>query len=259
LSDCNYGRYRESYRVKVSLDPPKEDPRCDVCCECCDDECLVLARVRWTPDKPIEEDDIDCTMRRPISVYHPTVITGVSWRHGATYTPAEARKVLGTEEIGTRTNGLEIRLSRPVLTETLRPGVVDVWRVQGGAGLRGVISNVEGSFVNLTGATTDRFFFRDDSGESLNRGDRILVIVRCDFILDRCCRPVDGNHTGGRIPQIESYVTESSKDRKNGVQTPACVKPPGGCGPWTSGNGQPGSSFESWFYIGDPKEGAYKS
>jgi hypothetical protein len=259
LSDCNYGRYRESFRVKVSLDPPAEDHRCDVCCECCEDECLLLARVHWTPDKPIDQDDIDCSVRRPIGIYRPTVITGVSWQHGATYTPQQARAVLGTEDAGTRTDGLEIRFSRPVYTETLQPGVVDVWRIQGGAGLRGVISNIEGRFVNLSGEKTDHLFFRDHSGETLNRGDRILIIVRCDFILDCCCRPVDGGHIGGRVPQIESYIKEFSKKHHDKEHSPVCVKPPSGCGPWTSGNGQPGGSFESWFYIGDAKEGDYKS
>jgi hypothetical protein len=262
LSECNYGRYRESYRIKISLDPPKEDHRCDACCECCEEECLLLGKVHWTPDKPLRKWDIDCSVRRPIGLYRATTITGVSWRHGATYTAREARAVLGTEGLGPRTNGLEVQLSRPVYTETLQPGVVDIWRIQGGTGLRGVISNVEGSFVNLSGEKTDRFYFRDDSGETLNRGDRILIILRCDFILDCCCRPVDGNHIGGRVPQIESYAKEYWKDHKNHKDkehTPVCAKPSGGCGPWTSGNGQPGGSFESWFYIGDAKEGDYKS
>ena len=259
LSECNYGRYRESYRVKVSLDPPKKDERCNVCCECCDEDCLVLARVRWTPDKPIGESDIDCTVRRPIALYQPTVITSVSWQHGATYTPNQAKGVLGTKDVGPQTNGLEIRLSRPVLTATLQPGVVDMWRIQGGKGLRGVISNIEGSFVNLSGDKTDHFFFRDESGESLNHGDRILIIVRCDFILDHCCQPIDGNHIGGRVPQIESYAKQYFTGHNHNEQTPVCPKPPGGCGPWISGNGQPGGSFESWFYIGDSKEGEYKS
>jgi hypothetical protein len=260
LSECNYGRYRESYRVKVSLEPPEEDHRCDVCCECCDDECLVLARIRWTPDKPIEEHDIDCSIRRPIGLYQPTVITGISWRHGATYTPRQARAVLGTEDGGPRTEGLEIRFSRPVYTKTLRPGVVDIWRIQGGAGLRGVISNVEGSFVNLHGEKTHHFHFRDESRESLNRGDRILIIVRCDFILDGCCRPVDGNHTAGRVPLLEEYAKHKwhHEHEHEHEQHEICRRPPTGCGPWTSGNGQPGGTFESWFYV-DVKEGEYKS
>jgi hypothetical protein len=28
-----------------------------------------------------------------------------------------------------------------------------------------------------------------------------------------------------------------------------CPLPPGGIGPWTSGNGTVGGSFESWFYV----------
>ena len=243
--------------MKLTLEPPHEDLRCDVCCDRCEDECLLLARVHWTPGKPIEACDIDCSVRRPIGLYRPTVITGVSWRHGATYTAGQARAVLGTGNGGPRSNGLEVRLSRPIFTETLQPGVVDVWRIQGGTGLRGVISSIEGSFVNLSGEKTDRFFFRDDSGETLNRGDRILIIVRCSFILDCCCRQVDGCHAGGRVPQIDTYAEQPADEPAH--HSTVCPLPPGGCGPWTSGNGHPGGSFESWFYIGDSKEGDYKS
>jgi hypothetical protein len=255
LSECNYGRYRDSFRLRVTFEEPAQDKRCDVCCECCEDECVLLARIRWTVGRPILEEDIHCGVRRPIGLYRPTVITGISWRHGASYTPRQAIKLLGTDDVGPRTDGLEIRLSRPVLTETIQPGVIDLWRVQGGAGLRGVISNIEGSYHNLAGPTTDRIFFRDESGESLNRGDRVLITVRCNFILDECCRPIDGDHIGGRVPLIDTY----EKDSPPAPAHHTCRVPPGGCGPWTSGNGNAGGTFESWFYVGDPKEGTYKS
>lgn len=247
LSECNYGKYRESIRVTVTLEPPPVDDHCGGCCEPCADDCVLLARVCWQPGAVLTADDIDSSVRRPVSVYNPTVISGISWQHGATYSPAYAKKVLGTEHQGARTDGLEIRFSRPVYTETLKPGVIDVWRIQGGSGLRGVISNMEGSFFDLTGDKTDKVYFRDDTGETLNSEDRVLITVRCNFILDCCCRPVDGYHVGGRVPQIADYVT----DDPNGERPPSevCPRPPGGCGPWTSGNGQPGGNFESWFYV----------
>jgi hypothetical protein len=90
-----------------------------------------------------------------------------------------------------------------------------------------------------------------------------MIIIRGDFILDACCRPIDGNHVGGRVPQLPAYVkpeTEQPAQQGRGAQDarghhepckePApCVNPPGGIGPWTSGNGTVGGTFESWFYV----------
>jgi hypothetical protein len=86
--------------------------------------------------------------------------------------------------------------------------------------------------------------FHQTSRETLQEGDRVLIVVRTGFILDECCRPVDGNHIGGRVPILPEC---KEYDRS---QTPsACAHPPLSFGPWTSGNGTPGGTFESWFYI----------
>jgi hypothetical protein len=265
LSGCNYGKYRDSVRFRVSLDPPCPDDRCEACCTPCDDECVLLAKINWDGFSAITEDDIDNSVRRPLSLYLPTVITGVSWQHGDVYSPSEAKAVLGTAvDGGGRTDGIEVVFSRPVHAETLAPGVVELRRMQGGRGLRGVISQVEGSYVNKPDAgLITSFKYRDDSGETLNEGDRIMIIIRGDFILDACCRPIDGNHVGGRVPQLPAYVkpeTEQPAQQGRGAQDarghhepckePApCVNPPGGIGPWTSGNGTVGGTFESWFYV----------
>ncbi len=247
LAECNYGKYRESIRVTASLEPPGEDARCGGCCDPCPDDCVLLACISWHPDQVLTADDIDCGVRRPISVYHPTVITAISWQHGATYSPSFAKKVLGTEHQGTRTDGLEIHFSRPVFTDTIKPGVFDVWRIQGGSGLRGVISNMESSVVPIGDDETTVIHIQDNTGETLNSEDRVLITIRCNFILDCCCQPVDGFHVGGRIPQLPDYALE---DPNGEPPTPdVCLLPPGGCGPWTSGNGHPAGTFESWFYV----------
>ena len=53
---------------------------------------------------------------------------------------------------------------------------------------------------------------------SLTPGTRVLVTLRCDFLLDCRGQPVDGNHLGGRVP---------------------------------TGDGVPGGTFESWFTLVD--------
>jgi hypothetical protein len=166
--------------------------------------------------------------------------------HGASYDSAGARILLGTEQRGhSRTDGIELHFSRPVYAETLQPGVIDLLRVQAGRGLAGVISQIEGSYVDKPDSgLVESVKFRDDSGETLNRGDRVLIQVRSNFILDACCRPVDGEHVGGLVPQLAAY--KDAVEAKCLPPRPPCADRPR---PWTSGNGRPGATFESWFFI----------
>jgi hypothetical protein len=154
-------------------------------------------------------------------------------------------RVLGTND---RHDGIQVHFSRPVLTETLRPGVVDLWVIQGGGGRSGQVEHLEGRFVRLNPAwrTVPGFVFRHTGRERLNEGDRILITIRTDFILDECCRPVDGNHVGGRVPLLPDC--SGPHHPKPYPPETQCLRPP--YGPWTSGNGQPGGTFESWFYCG---------
>ena len=243
---CRYGRVREGYRLRASLTHQPADTRCSNCCEPCVTDCVVLAHIRWPVDEPIGVADIDWRHRRDVAVYQSTRIAGISWVHGAHYDPGAAKAVLGTERRGSgRTDGIEVHFSQPVYAETLQPGVVDLWRVQGGKGLAGVISQIEGNYVGKPDNGLVRgFTWRDDSGETLNPGDRVLIQVRANFILDACCKPVDGEHVGGLVPQLAAC-----RDRPAPSQVPPrppCADRPQ---PWTSGNGRPGATFESWFFI----------
>jgi hypothetical protein len=163
--------------------------------------------------------------------------------HGGTYTPEQAATLLGTDST---TGGIEIRFSRPVWTETIVDGTVDVWVVEGGRGRAASINNKSGTLVLPTMPTTDRVIFHDDTKEDLNDGDRVLITLRSAFLLDNCCRPVDGAHVGGRVPLLPGSPPAQ--------ETPAptiCKVPPGGIGPWTSGAGG-AANFESWFWIEKP-------
>jgi hypothetical protein len=244
--NCRYGRVREGYRFRASLKHQPPDMRCSACCEPCEADCVVLAHIVWPVGESLCADDIDWRPRRPMSLYRPAVIDGISWAHGATYDSEDAKLVLGTEQrLIARTKGIEVHFSRPVYAETLQDGVVDLWRVQGGRGLAGVISQIEGNYVDKPeSGLIDSFRYCDESGETLNHGDRVLIQIRANFILDACCRAVDGEHVGGLTPQLPAY---------RDAPTPGCLPPRPPCAnralPWTSGNGWPGGSFESWFYI----------
>lgn len=246
-TDCNYGRSRDSVKVKVTIDKPAEDLRCNPCCEPCEEPCVLLARVKLTP--PFNSESIDNSVKRsmPLFTYKPTVITGISWVHGGEYTSEEIKQILGTDD---EDSGLEVRFSKDILTESLVKGLVDLWVIEGGGGRSANIYHMAGDFVpfNDQRKTSTYFKYRQISKESLQSGDRLLIKIRTSFILDNCCQPVDGIHVGGKVPKLadypnpQNYIESEESDLK-------CQTPPSGYGPWTSGNGIPGGDFESWIFI----------
>jgi hypothetical protein len=258
-----FGKIQESLRVQVSLEPPEKDHRCETCCEPCKECCLLLARIDcFVPGHPLHPDHIHNEVQRPIGLYDPATIAGINWRHGHTYTQEEARELLGTDdEHGEHHHGLEIHFSRPVRASTIRRGVLDVWVIEGGRGRSGNIYNKRGEFVHKPhDGYVERIKFRDTTRETLEPGDRVLITLRTDFILDRCCRSVDGENTGGRVPLLpefarhfghhhEEHHEEGHEEGELPHHAKECCEPPGHPGPWHSGNRVPGGTFESWFYI----------
>ena len=250
--ECTYGKTRDSVRVKVTYDAPEVDDRCETCCECCADKCLLLARIdNFRQGEALDADDIHNEVRRPVSLYVPTVITGISWTDGAEYTENEAEGLLGVSPDGEDNppkGYLLVRFSRPVHVSTIRPGVIDVWVTQGGSTQHAGIYNHDVEFIDLPASgMTDRVRFRIKSDESPNPGDRVMIFVRGSRLLDKCCRPLDAANTGGRTPFVPD---DEFKDYRRDSPAPECqYPPPFGYGPWTSGTNAAGSDFVSWFYI----------
>lgn len=246
-SECTHGKLRDAYTLRLGTEPPAPDTRCEPCCATCADSCLLLAVLRGFRKDP-GAGSIDNSVRRLVATYPATTITGISWCHGATYTYEEASDILGAPEVG---SGIQIDFSRPVLASSLADGVIDLWVIEGGKTQRTGVYYLEGKFDDMGGAATVqsvRFTYQGD--QNLDPGDRVMITVRCAFILDECCRPVDGVHVGGMVPLIEDYGRFARPPREG-----ACVVKPPGYGPWTSGAGTPGSTFESWFYIDPARPG----
>jgi hypothetical protein len=242
VADCTYGKLRESVRVQVSVTAPEEDTRCDTCCSACGEGCLLLAKIdNFRRGYPIDPGAIHNEVRRRIGTYQPTVITEINWTHGGEYLVNDAEKILGTDDPN---GGIEIHFSRPILTSSLQRGAVELWRIEGGAGRSGGMSEISGEFVLAPGTETTVLRYRQTDEEAMNHGDRILIQVRCAFLLDRCCRPVDGANVGGRVPPLKSAIKPQSAPPVSD-----CAIPPWGFGPWTSGNGTPGSTFDSWIIV----------
>jgi hypothetical protein len=249
-TDCVYGKIREAVRVVVGLAQPKADERCETCCTACGEPCLPLARIdEFKRGQPVETAKIHNEIRRRLDPpYEPTVITGINWFHGAKYLKNNGEALLGTDD---STKGIVIEFSRPVHISSLKRGVIELWRIEGGRGRSGYLSEISGKFEDLDGlpasAMVKSLRYRQTDEENLDFGDRILIIVRCAFILDSCCRPVDGANVGGRVPPSSNAI-----DPGTAVDPLVdCVIPPWGYAPWTSGSGSPGSSFESWIVIAE--------
>ena len=245
---CRHARMLESFSIEVTTEPPRRDSRCEPCCCSCGDRCLVLARIdRFVPGRPVPAAAIHNEVRRRFGLYDWVSITGISWVHDGDYTSSDAETLLGSHGQG---DGLEFRFSRPVRSDTLRRGVIDVTVVEGGRGRAGDIYHMPGDIHFPAGGLVDRVYFRQTSDDKLHDGDLVRVGLRADFVLDECCRPVDGNHVGGRVPLLRGTrdVTHPSPE------LPACLEPREWNGPWTSGNGIGGGLFESWFGIAEPTQ-----
>jgi len=241
--ECIHSKLRDSVKVVVSTEEPHRNHCANTCCEKCTDKCLLLASIDFERGQPIQQSDIRNRVRRWVTTYEPVTITGVNWVHGAEkYTPDEASHIMQDQ-------GLIIEFSRPILPETVTKGVMDVLIFQGGRGPHSGIYFVDGR-PQVDPKRPNRIVFRDQTGEGLEDADKVLIILRTDFILDKCCRPVDGNHTGGRVPLLSRYG--DNKPKHESPAATVCQRPPNRYGAWTSGNGNPGGTFESWFYIEKP-------
>lgn len=240
--DCDFGYTEECFALRVTTHHPQRDRRCDPH-PACEDPVLWLARIDDVdPHHSVRAEQVHEEIRRPFGLRVPTVITGVNWIHGHTYSVKQTQQLLGTFDSSL---GLRVKFSQGVHTRSLRPGVVDVQVIEGGAGRNASTWYLGGEFRDLPEDEefVSGFRYRQRTREVLQDGDRVLVTIRTAFILDRCCRPVDGTNVGGRVPLIGG----------EGVAPEFCAVPPSGIGPWTSGSGAGGGTFESWFFVEDDR------
>jgi hypothetical protein len=246
LPDCVPSRLRDDFCVRVSWEPPKHDHSCSPCMRPCNDPCLTLARIGWNADDGLM---IDNSIRRPLAPFVTTRVKGISWVHGGIYRPEDVDDMLR--------HGLRIEFTDGVRTSTLRRGVLDIWVIQGGGGRRGDIYNIEATIEpshpegDFSHHLTARVLTH--KADRIDPGDRVLIQLRSAFILDRCCRALDGEHIGGLVPTVGEHA-----DRWHVLHPPPyapCRPPePRPFAPWTSGNGTPGGNFESWFFVGDNED-----
>ncbi|RSM64781.1 hypothetical protein DMB66_19015 [Actinoplanes sp. ATCC 53533] len=244
-SDCEFGWTRETFRIRVTSRRPESDRRCGTCGPV-DDQLLAgephpvlwLARIDVDWRGPVRPEGIHMNIRRLFGLRVPTVITGISWEHGQTYSVEDTKRLLGTTD---RAGGLRVRFSDDIHVGGLQRGVIDIQVIEGGAGKNASSWFMGGEFGEVPQGEryTRELRYRQTTRETLQEDDRVLITIRTAFLLDRCCRPVDGTHVGGRVPLI------GGPEPRRGW----CGRPPAGFGPWTSGSGAGGDVFESWFFV----------
>jgi hypothetical protein len=244
--ECHFARVEDCFEIEVSTEERCDD-RCEPCCEPCQVPCLLLARIcNFKQDAPVEPGDIDEGVRRMISLYRYTTVTGVNWVHGAIYRHDHVQRLLH--------HGLRVHFSRPVRKETIFDGIADLWVIHDER--LAEVTSLEGELQVEPGAGefTRHLVFRQALKERLQDGDRLLFTLRTPHILDRCCRPVDGAHVGGRVPRR----LDPGEPDYEPVRRPVwerCQHPPGRKGPWTSGCGLGGAgNFESWLWVREQDE-----
>lgn len=238
--DCMYGMIREGVCIVVTVDPPKNDERCDTCSDAIPedtDPCVLLARIDgFNQNQLLGATAIHNEVRRAVSTWKPTTITAINWMHGGEYTASpNAKDLLG--DANAQSGGLQFHLSADARPETIVPGVVDVIRVRP----NGEIRYVHG--VASPGPTARTIVWRRMPNTSFDADDRIVITLHGDFILDQCCRPIDGAHVGGRVP-----IVAGSDPGTTPAAPSVCVTPPRAF-VWTSGNGAGGGDFLSWFTV----------
>jgi hypothetical protein len=244
--DCTYARIRETVTVKVTADQPERPARCEPCFGDCPDPCVALARIRgFHPGEELEPQQIDNGARRMLTRHQLTTITGISFVHGATYGRDLATDVLQ--------KGFEVRFSNKVRVDSLTDEVVDILVYEGGGGRAGNVYTKPGRYEKFAAKDyVDRLVYRQRSDERLEHGDRVVIQVKADFILDECCRAVDGNHIGGRVPLLPGY------DRFAAGHPRSCEGSPDRPGVWVSGNGTQGGTFETWFLVHQREGGSHE-
>lgn len=232
VPDCEHARVLDTYRICATLERPDTGPACEPCCGACGDPCLELAALTdFTPRQPLIQDQVDLGGRRSLALHELTEIVGVNWEHGATYSRDDANALVD--------QGLRVWFSRGVQVASLVPGVVELTGVESGDGRSASTYHIDGEFADLPGdELTTAFTYRRTTGETLQYGDRLLITVRGDFIVDECCRAVDADHLGGAVPQ----VGDPPWTPVGGSRGPLCP-------PRSSGDGVEGGEFVSWIHV----------
>jgi len=202
---------------------------------------VLLAGFRLTEPGKSAAVAVRPELRRLLARRDLTTITAVGWVHNGLYGRGAAERLLG--------GGVGVRFSHPVRAATLVNGVADLLVYEGGPGRRDAMYYKAVNLETTSGQElVDEVTVRVPEPEGFNDGDRILLRLRCDFVLDECCRAVAGAHLGGGVPFDPELDHGDVTHPLPAI--PPCPSPPDRGGLWRSGNGVEGGAWESWVHVG---------
>jgi hypothetical protein len=260
-------RWEEEPCFRLTFEGPPTKPECHSCGEPANGTRLWLAELRFAPaQKPIL-DSIDNTIRRPLSTYQPTRISGVNWLHTGVYEEEMAECLLN--------HGLIIEFSAPIDEQSISNHTVRLQESGKFIETNDIVEIAVSDELDIQRSTLQILQSRIEplpdpnnqvrririkaESRRLSPPQRILITVRTEFILDSCCQPVDGSNRGGFTDFIDwetsnvKYSKESHErtlaDYKKRVSHPTLCECWLKTHPLTTGNGVHGSNFQSWFYV----------
>ena len=215
---------------------PTAGPACEPCCGACGDVCLELAAISdFRPGEPLTRG-----AGRPRGPARAGAARAHRDRRAST--GCTGRPTAATTPTRCSTRDCGCRFSRGVRVATLMPGVVELTGIESGAGRSASIVQHRGRVRRPARrpSCTDRASpTARTTGETLQYGDRLLVTVRGDFILDECCRAARR-----RPPRRRRAL-----DRRRRPYRPSAGSSEPVCPPRPSGDGVEGGEFVSWIYV----------
>ena len=196
---CEYGRVlRDLPHLRDARPGPTRARRASRAAAC------AAATPAWSlwrsaassPASRCREDQLDLGGRRSAGAARPRRDHGINWVHGATYARDDAQRAAR--------EGIEVRLSRPASRwRRCAPASSSLTGVEAGGGRSAGDVQHPGRVPGPAAGRADRpVRLARTTDETLQYGDRVIVAVRGDFIVDECCRAVDGNHLGGGVPWL---------------------------------------------------------
>ncbi len=200
--------------MRLTFEQPPEQT-CDPCCNPvkspqADTDSKIECRI-WLAELTFKAAPnpvlcaVDNTIRRPVTTYQPTRIKSVNWVHTGVYEENLAECLLQDGLIMTFTAPIDplsiknhdMRIyDRDDESEILTNDIVEVWLCDehrvGHASMQVLQSQIE--------VISDTQIKIRVKPTRLTPPQRVLFHFRADFVLDKCCRPIDGNHFGGLVP-----------------------------------------------------------
>ena len=260
-------RWNERPRFCLTFDCPPAQT-CDSCCSPIEETRLWLAKLTFMAAPNPILLSVDNTVRRHITTYETTRIGGVNWIHTGVYEEELAERLMSC--------GLTIEFTAPIDVQSLMNHTVRL--SEGGKYIEtndlvevaisdeldinknNPLQILQAQIVPVIDGNQEcRKITVKLETRRLAPPLRVLLTVRTEFILDKRCKAVDGCNVGGVAKYVgwnhgdakhpEEQLKRTVREYEERFHSPASCSNRDLTHRRASGNGVPGSNFQSWFYV----------